>query len=105
MLPIWNTTAEMIQASSVVYIAANSAHRHEPVSFLIAAIVAIHGKYNSTNSIKQNAVKGVNALKAASPWYKIPIVETIASFAGRPVNKQTDIFQSKPSGRITGSIH
>jgi hypothetical protein len=36
--------ALITHATTVVYPAAKAAHRHEPVSFLIAAMVAIHGK-------------------------------------------------------------
>ncbi len=32
-------------------------------------------------------------------------VETMASFAGRPVRRQTDIFQSKPNGSIAGETN
>ena len=37
--------------------------------------------------------------------YNIAMVETMASLAGRPVRMQTFIFQSKPRGDMTGSIH
>lgn len=43
-LPIWNTTADTTHAKKVVYPAAKRAHFHEPVSPLIAAIVAMQGK-------------------------------------------------------------
>lgn len=43
-VPIWNTAAEVIHASAVVYAMANSVHFHDPVSPFMAAIVAIHGK-------------------------------------------------------------
>ena len=52
-LPIWKTIADTTQANRVVYPAANPAHFQLPVSPLMAAMVAIHGKYKSTNSRKQ----------------------------------------------------
>lgn len=52
-LPIWKTSADTTHAKRVVYPAANPAHFQLPVSPLMAAIVAIQGKYKSTKSKKQ----------------------------------------------------
>lgn len=49
-VPIWNTVADINQANNVVYPAVKNAHFHEPLSCLIAAITAMHGKYINTNS-------------------------------------------------------
>ena len=42
------------------------------------------------------------ALSSSELWYRMPIVLTMASLAGRPVSRLTFIFQSKPRGSITG---
>ena len=36
---------------------------------------------------------------------ELPKVETMTSFAAKPVTVATDIFQSNPSGRKNGSIN
>ena len=43
-LPIWKTIVLTIHANTVVYTAANMPHFQLPVSPLIAAMVATHGK-------------------------------------------------------------
>ena len=67
-------------------------------------MVATQGKYSSVNTKKAYALTGVRLIAAAAELapYSMANVLPIASLAGRPVIRQTDSFQSKPSGRITG---
>jgi hypothetical protein len=51
---------DKIHAIPVVYITVKAAHFQLPDSLLIAATTPTHGKYMSTNSIKENAISGVN---------------------------------------------
>jgi len=73
-----------------------------PSSFLMVMMVAMHGKYSRTNSMKEYATNG-EIIKVSS-LYRIFIVLTITSFAINPDIMLTPIFQSKPSGAMIGSI-
>lgn len=50
-LPIWKIINAIIHAIAVEYAAENIPHFQEPDSFLIATIVAIHGKHNNINTM------------------------------------------------------
>ena len=98
----------------------NSPHRQLPVSPEMAITDAMHGKYNNTNTMKENATKGVksgfpetalsednfsdnDSIFSSDSEYNTPNVLTINSFAAVPESRATLIFQLNPNARTIGS--